>query len=329
MPPLLQVSNLTTTFRTTRGLLTAVNDISFSIQPAEIVGLVGESGSGKSATSRSLMGLIPQPPGKVQGSILLDEKELMGQSAREWQRVRGEHIAMIFQDPMTSLNPLYTIGEQVAEALRFHEKMTQQQALETTEGLFHQVGIPQPKERLRAYPHQLSGGMRQRAMIAMAIACKPRLLIADEPTTALDVTIQAQILDLLRSLNETNGMALLLITHDLGVVAEICHKVMVMYAGRIMERAEVKILFEKPLHPYTLGLMQSRPDIDRPIERLQPIPGSPPNLVDVPNGCPFHPRCAYVQERCKVEVPLLREIEPAHESACHFAEALRGAQYDT
>ncbi len=328
MPPLLQVSHLTTTFRTTRGLLTAVNDISFSIQPAEVVGLVGESGSGKSATSRSLMGLIPQPPGKVQGSILLDEKELMGQSAREWQRIRGEHIAMIFQDPMTSLNPLYTIGEQVAEALRFHEKMTQQQALETTEELFYQVGIPHPKERLRAYPHQLSGGMRQRAMIAMAIACKPRLLIADEPTTALDVTIQAQILDLLRSLNEKNGMALLLITHDLGIVAEICHKVMVMYAGRIMERAEVKVLFEKPLHPYTFGLMQSRPDIDRPIERLQPIPGSPPNLIDVPTGCPFHPRCTYVQERCKVEVPVLREVEPAHESACHFAEVLRGMPHD-
>ncbi len=230
MLPLLQVTHLTTTFRTTRGLLTAVDNVSFTIQPAEIVGLVGESGSGKSATSRSLMGLIPQPPGKVQGSILLDGKELMGQSQREWQRIRGEHIAMIFQDPMTSLNPLYTIGEQVAEALRFHEKMVQKQALETTEELFYQVGIPNPKERLKAYPHQLSGGMRQRAMIAMAIACKPRLLIADEPTTSLDVTVQAGIIKLFEEML-ADSRAMIFISHNLYHVYPVADRIVVLSHG--------------------------------------------------------------------------------------------------
>jgi peptide/nickel transport system ATP-binding protein len=322
MPALLQIRNLKTTFRTTRGLLPAVDDISFNLDTKEVVGLVGESGSGKSITSRSIMGLIPQPPGMVKGSIRLNGIELIGQSRRAWQRVRGERIAMVFQDPMTSLNPVYTVGEQVAETLRFHKKMTNRQALEATIELFQRVGLPNPKDNLNAYPHQLSGGMRQRVMIAMAIACSPQLLIADEPTTALDVTIQAQILDLLRELNQERDMALLLITHDLGVVAEVCQRVVVMYAGRIMEQATINEIFYSPMHPYTIGLIQSRPDIENRKERLQQIIGSPPDLTSLPLGCSFHLRCPWVRERCQVERPALREINAQHWTACHFSEEI-------
>jgi peptide/nickel transport system ATP-binding protein len=322
MQPLLAVDNLKTTFRTRRGMLTAVDRISFTLHPGEVMGLVGESGSGKSITSRSIMGLVPQPPGKVEGSIQLNGKEILGQPGNAWQRIRGEQIAMVFQDPMTSLNPVYPIGEQVMEALRFHKKLDQKNAQEYTVDLFMRVGLPAPKERLGVYPHQLSGGMRQRVMIAMAIACGPRLLIADEPTTALDVTIQAQILDLLRTLNNDTGMALLLITHDLGIVAELCQNVMVMYAGRIMEKTSVANLFEQPLHPYTLGLIQSRPEIDRPRERLQPIPGSPPDLIHIPSGCPFHPRCRWSQPLCEREAPELQEYTRQHWSACHFSREI-------
>lgn len=320
MTALLEVTDLKTTFRTRRGTLAAVDRIAFTIQAGEIMGLVGESGSGKSITSRSIMGLVPQPPGKVEGSIRLDGQELLGQSRGAWQHIRGEQIAMVFQDPMTSLNPLYTAGEQVMEALRFHKNLSPTKAQDTALDLFDRVGLPSPKERLNAYPHQLSGGMRQRVMIAMAIACGPRLLIADEPTTALDVTIQAQILELLRTLNVESEMALLLITHDLGIVAEICQNVMVMYAGRIMEKASVVNLFEKPLHPYTLGLMQSRPEVDNPKDRLQPIPGSPPDLIHIPSGCPFHPRCRWSQPVCVSEIPALHEYAPQHWSACHFSK---------
>ncbi len=322
MPPLLAINDLKTTFRTRRGTLTAVDHVSFSLQPGEVMGLVGESGSGKSITSRSIMGLVPQPPGKVEGSIQLNGQELIGQSGSAWQHVRGEQIAMVFQDPMTSLNPVYPIGEQVMEALRFHKNLDQKDAQEQTIDLFKRVGLPAPKERLGVYPHQLSGGMRQRVMIAMAIACGPRLLIADEPTTALDVTIQAQILDLLRTLNKESGMALLLITHDLGIVAELCQNVMVMYAGRIMEKSSVATLFDRPLHPYTLGLIQSRPEIDQPRARLQPIPGSPPDLVHIPSGCPFHPRCRWAQPLCEREAPPLHEYAPQHWSACHYSQEI-------
>lgn len=320
MPPLMEVTRLTTTFRTSQGRLTAVDDLSFTIMAGEIVGLVGESGCGKSVTSRSLMGLIPQPPGSVRGSIRLEGQELVGQNRRAWQRVRGERMAMIFQDPMTSLNPVYSVGEQVGEALRFHKGLGRQAAREVVAGLLLQVGLP--SERLDAYPHELSGGMRQRVMIAMAIACAPRLLIADEPTTALDVTIQAQILDLLVQLNRERHMALLLVTHDLGVVAEVCQRVMVMYAGRVVEQSAVTDLFRQPLHPYTLGLMHSIPDIERPQARLQPIPGAPPDLVRVPAGCPFHPRCPLVREECRSQRPSLRELLPGHLTACHFAREL-------
>ncbi len=322
MAAFLDVRELKTTFRTRRGLLTAVDGISFDISNSEVVGLVGESGSGKSITSRSIMGLIPQPPGKVKGSILLDGRELLNQSSRQWQHVRGEQIAMIFQDPMTSLNPVYNIGEQVMEALRFHKGLSNAQAADQTLELFNQVGLPQNRQQLEAFPHQLSGGMRQRVMIAMAIACSPRLLIADEPTTALDVTIQAQILDLLRTLNRQHGMALLLITHDLGIVAEICQRVLVMYSGRIMEKTDVETLFKQPRHPYTLGLIQSRPEIESRRQRLQPIPGSPPDLTQVPPGCPFHPRCPWVKNRCQVEKPPLRELTPGHWNACQFSEEI-------
>ncbi len=320
MPPLMEVTRLTTTFRTSQGRLTAVDDLSFTIMAGEIVGLVGESGCGKSVTSRSLMGLIPQPPGSVQGSIRLEGQELVGQNQRAWQRVRGERMAMIFQDPMTSLNPVYSVGEQIGEALRFHKGLGRQAAREVVADLLLQVGLS--AERLDAYPHELSGGMRQRVMIAMAIACAPRLLIADEPTTALDVTIQAQILDLLAQLNRERHMALLLVTHDLGVVAEVCQRVMVMYAGRVVEQAAVVDLFRQPLHPYTLGLMHSIPDIERPQARLQPIPGAPPDLVRVPAGCPFHPRCPIVREECRSQRPSLRELLPGHLAACHFAGEL-------
>ena len=323
MPALLEVNSLTTTFRTTRGLLTAVDGISFNLDKEEVIGLVGESGSGKSITSRSIMGLIPHPPGTVKGSIRLEGRELIGQNQRAWQKVRGEHIAMVFQDPMTSLNPVYTVGEQVAETLRFHKKIDNHQALVETTHLFQRVGLPDPEANLNSFPHQLSGGMRQRVMIAMAIACAPQILIADEPTTALDVTIQAQILDLLRELNQERGMGLLLITHDLGVVAEICQRVMVMYAGRIMEQTAVEAIFTRPMHPYTIGLIESRPDLEKRKGRLQQIAGSPPDLTNLPSGCPFHPRCTWVRERCRAERPLLRELQAGHLVACHFAEEVK------
>ena len=307
----------------------AVDDISFSLDTGEIVGLVGESGSGKSVTSRSILGLIPQPPGAVKGSIRLEGVELVGQSQRDLQRVRGERVAMIFQDPMTSLNPVYSISEQVAETLRFHKGLGQAEAMQRTVDLFVRVGLPRAKERLRAYPHELSGGMRQRVMIAMAIACDPRLLIADEPTTALDVTIQAQILDLLRELNQERGMGLLLITHDLGIVAETCQRVMVMYAGRIVEQAPATALFAQPLHPYTIGLLNSIPSIEQRRERLQPISGAPPDLARRPSGCSFHPRCPLARDRCQAEVPALRELHPGHLTACHFAEELEAVNVST
>jgi peptide/nickel transport system ATP-binding protein len=325
--PLLQVRDLVTSFRTGSGVVTAVRGIDLGIEAGEIVGLVGESGSGKSVTARSIIGLIPMPPGQVQGSVRLEGQELVGLKQKELQKIRGERIAMVFQDPMTSLDPLFTVGEQVAEAIRFHQGLSKQAANAHVVELFTKVGIPRAAERVRSYPHQLSGGMRQRVMIAMAIACGPRLLIADEPTTALDVTIQAQILDLLRSLNRERRMAILLVTHDLGVVAQTCERVMVMYAGRIVEQAPVKPLFRAPLHPYTRGLLASIPDIADRRERLSPIPGSPPYLGARIDGCAFAARCPLVIDRCRVERPELRWLPVAdadHLTACHRAEELAG-----
>jgi peptide/nickel transport system ATP-binding protein len=319
---LLQVENLVTSFRTRHGQVAAVQGISFTIAAGELVGLVGESGCGKSVTARSIMGLVPVPPGSVRGRILLNGKDLVGMPRRALQRIRGEQIAMIFQDPMTSLDPLYSAGEQVAEALRFHRKLSHKEAAGAVLELFQRVGIPLAAQRMRSYPHQLSGGMRQRVMIAMAIACSPELLIADEPTTALDVTIQAQILQLLRSLNAERGMAVLLVTHDLGVIAETCQRVMVMYAGRIVEHATAADLFAQPLHPYTRGLLASMPSTTDRKARLQPIGGSPPDLSKPLEGCAFAPRCPLVHQRCRTELPLLRELRPGHRSACHVAEVL-------
>jgi oligopeptide/dipeptide ABC transporter ATP-binding protein len=319
---LLQVQDLVTSFQTHQGQVAAVRGVSFTIESGEIVGLVGESGCGKSVTARSIMGLVPVPPGRLQGRILLHGVDLVGMSKRALQRIRGEQIAMIFQDPMTSLDPLYSAGEQVAETLRFHRKMSYKKAARAVVELFELVGIPLAAKRVRSYPHQLSGGMRQRVMIAMAIACSPKLLIADEPTTALDVTIQAQILQLLRSLNAERGMAVLLVTHDLGVIAETSHRVMVMYAGRIVEHATAVGLFGCPLHPYTRGLLASMPSTTDRHARLRPIGGSPPDLSKPTCGCAFAIRCPLAHDRCRTELPLLRELRPGHWSACHVAEAL-------
>lgn len=321
---MLQVRNLTTTFRTSRGRLVAVDDISFHINQGEIVGLVGESGCGKSVTSRSIMRLVPVPPGRIEGEICFDGEELLKKTEREMQRVRGEKISMIFQDPMTCLNPVYSIGEQVAETLRFHRGLSRAEAQVKAVTMLEQVGLPQAEKRMNSYPHELSGGMRQRVMIAIAIACRPALLIADEPTTALDVTIQAQILELMRELNAEYGMSILFITHDLGIIAEMCSRVLVMYAGRIVESSPIYDLFDCPRHPYTLGLLTSLPKLDQRKGRLQPIDGAPPDLIRRPPGCLFHPRCPYARELCHVERPELRQAGPRHASACHFFEEING-----
>ena len=344
-PPLLQVSRLDVAFETNRGLIQPVRDVSFSIFPAQTVALVGESGCGKSVTSLSILRLIPQPPGRILGGqILFDGRDLLRLSEREMRSVRGKEIAMIFQEPMTSLNPVYTIGDQIVEAITLHQGVSAAAASVIAQDALHDVGIADPRRRLSEYPHQMSGGMRQRVMIAMALACRPRLLIADEPTTALDVTIQAQILELLRKLQHERGMSILLITHDLGVVAENADVVNVMYASRIVETATVEDLFDKPQHPYTEGLFRSVPKLGHEAERLVTIPGQVPNPARFPAGCKFHPRCArtrnlaggskaadvvqirtgdesaQVMARCVHDEPLLREGQAGHWAACHFAE---------
>lgn len=314
MPPLLDVQNLTTVFHTSsHGLLTAVDDVSFSINAGQSLGVVGESGCGKSVTALSIMRLVPSPPGEITaGKIVFDGKDLLTLSEKEMQKVRGNNISMIFQEPMTSLNPVFKIGEQISEVLRLHEGLGKKAALERAIDLLHQVGIPSPAQRAKEFPHQLSGGMRQRVVIAMALACSPRLIIADEPTTALDVTIQGQILDLMHSLAENTGTALLLVTHDLGVVAENTDDVVVMYSGRVVEKASTVKLFEKPLHPYTQGLMQSIPIIPEkgtPIHKgtLDTIPGVVAPLYAQPTGCRFRERCKYAFAKCEqVEPPLLK-----------------------
>ncbi|PWT82015.1 MAG: peptide ABC transporter ATP-binding protein [Acidobacteria bacterium] len=313
MAHLLEIKNLQTHFPTRAGLVKAVDGVSFSLDNGELLGLVGESGCGKSITALSIMRLIA-PPGKiVGGEILFDGKDLLKLSDKEMREIRGDDIGMIFQDPMTSLNPVFTIGEQIAEALRLHRKLSRKQAREAAIEAMREVAIPDPARRIDDYPHQLSGGMRQRVMIAMALACNPRLLIADEPTTALDVTIQAQILELLNDLRRNRDLAVLLITHDLGVVAEVADRVAVMYTGRIVEESDVTELFLRPKHPYTEGLLRSVPKLTAEhvskIERLQTIEGVVPSPTDLPPGCHFAPRCPYRMPRCTAEEIPLYELE--------------------
>jgi oligopeptide transport system ATP-binding protein len=318
--PLLRVRNLTTRFRTDRGWVTAVDDVSFDVAAGETLAIVGESGSGKSVTALSIMRLVASPSRIEQGQILFDGVDLLQLDERAMRAVRGDRIALVFQEPMSSLNPSLTVGFQVAEPLNLHRRMPWSKALDKATELIARVGVPDAQTRVRAYPHQFSGGMRQRAMIATAIACEPRLIIADEPTTALDVTVQAQILDMLKELASRANSALLLITHDLGVVARYADRVAVMYGGRIVESAPASALYERPQHPYTIGLMRSAPRLDGDrSERLTPIEGQPPDLSSLPVGCAFSPRCRYVHERCRGERPTLQELTPGHRKAC-FAD---------
>jgi len=318
MPPLLEVRGLRTAFATENGEAVAVDGISFSIEPGKTLGMVGESGCGKSVTALSILRLIPSPPGRiVGGEIFYQGKNLLALSESDMRRVRGNDIAMIFQEPMTSLNPVFTIGDQIAEAIRLHQKTSRHEARDRAVEMLRLVEMPEPARRVDDYPHQLSGGMRQRVMIAMALSCNPKLLIADEPTTALDVTIQAQILDLLESLQQRLGMALLLITHDLGVVAEQADDVVIFYAGRIVEHAAVGDLFTRPLHPYTRGLLESLPRIGAGRgERLRPIPGTVPRLTSLPSGCRFRDRCALAIDDCARIDPPLEDKAPGHQAAC-------------
>ena len=315
--PLLSVDGLRVEFTTERGTIYAVNDISFSIAPGETLGIVGESGCGKSVTSLALLGLLARAGRVAAGSAIFAGRDLLKMSDRELRGVRGKEIAMIFQDPMTSLNPVHTIGGQIREALTTHFDMSTREANARVVELLDQVGIPSARSRVGDYPHQFSGGMRQRAMIAMALACEPRLLVADEPTTALDVTIQAQILDLLRTLVTERGTALMLITHDLGVVAGMCERVNVMYAGTFVETGTAAQVFAQPRHPYTLGLLQSVPrlDVGRQLA-LQPIPGQPRNMLNRPTACPFAPRCRFRVEVCTQELPELTSHGHYHKAAC-------------
>ena len=317
MTALLEVRDLRTWFDGDGGTYRAVDGISFSLQAGRTLGIVGESGCGKSVTSLSIMGLVPMPPGRIAGGeILFEGVDLLKLDAEALRDLRGARMAMIFQEPMTSLNPAYTVGEQIVEGILRHQAIDRAAARARAIEMLRLVRIPAPEQRFDEYPHNLSGGMRQRAMIAMALACGPRLLIADEPTTALDVTIQAQILDLLRRLREETGTAIILITHDLGVIAELADDVVVMYAGQIVERAPVRRLFEAAQHPYTIGLLGAIPELDRRRARLATIEGTVPDLGAELPGCRFAPRCPFAQPRCRADAPSLREVEPGHEAAC-------------
>jgi oligopeptide transport system ATP-binding protein len=324
---LLEINNLKTRFYTEDGVVQAVNGISYQMKEGEILGVVGESGCGKSVHALSIMGLIPDPPGKIDdGEIYLFDRDLLSLSNREMRKIRGSHIAMVFQDPMTSLNPVYTIGTQISEALMLHQEMNKQQARERSGELLSMVGIPDASNRLDDFPHQFSGGMRQRAMIAMALSCNPKLLIADEPTTALDVTIQAQIVELVRQLQEDIGMAIMWITHDLGIVADLAEKINVMYAGYIVERGKVRDIYKETRHPYTMGLLGSLPRLDAaPGTKLVSIPGLPPDLIALPKGCPFIKRCNFSDDQCQEEMPPLLEVGGVeHEAACWMWEKIAG-----
>ena len=317
MSALLEVRDLRTYFRVEGGEFAAVDGVSFSVEAGRTLGIVGESGCGKSVTALSIMGLIPQPPGRIaSGEIRFEGRDLLKLSAGAMRELRGDRISMIFQEPMTSLNPAFTVGDQIVEVIRRHRRVDRAQAKALAIDMLRRVRIPSPEQRYDDYPHHLSGGMRQRVMIAIALACGPRLLIADEPTTALDVTIQAQILDLMRTLREETGTAIILITHDLGVVAEIADEVAVMYSGRIVEQAPVGTLFAQPQHPYTIGLLGSIPQLHREQSQLAAIEGQVPNPLTPVAGCRFHPRCPFVIARCRREEPPLIPIDGSHAAAC-------------
>jgi oligopeptide/dipeptide ABC transporter ATP-binding protein len=323
--PILEIRDLRTFFASDQGIVRSVNGISLALNAGETLGVVGESGSGKSVTSLSVMRLIPTPPGiYAGGEVLFEGQDLLKLDEGRMRELRGSRLAMIYQEPMTSLNPVYTVGEQIAETVRTHQGLPHRKAFQRAVEMLRLVNIPEPEKRASEFPHQLSGGMRQRVMIAMALSCNPRLLIADEPTTALDVTIQAQILELLKQLRNELGMAIMLITHDLGVVAEMCDRVAVMYAGKLVETAEVEALFDNPLHPYSEGLLACIPRIEDEVEELYVIEGSVPSPVNQPPGCSFAARCPYAFDRCRAEEPPLTEVAPGRSAACFLAaERLR------
>ena len=324
MPPLLEVKDLATYFYTLEGVVKAVDGVTYDLEPGETLGLVGESGCGKSVSALSVMGLIPWPPGRiVSGEIIFNGQDLMKYNASEMRQIRGKDIAMVFQEPMTSLNPVLTIERQLTETMELHLGLNGEEARKRALELVERVGIPDAGQRIKQYPHQFSGGMRQRVMIAMAMSCDPKLLIADEPTTALDVTIQAQILELMQTLCKEFGAALLVITHNLGVIARYADRVNVMYAGKIIERGSARDIYGNPKHPYTLGLMHSVPRLDEPRRvKLDPIEGQPPDLIDLPPGCAFRERCRFSVERCAVDIPPLVEVSDSHTSACWEWERL-------
>ncbi|WP_149093845.1 ABC transporter ATP-binding protein [Paenibacillus terrae] len=317
MAQLLEVTNLRTEFKTAAGTIRAVDGVDLSVGKGETLGIVGESGCGKSITSLSIMQLLPKGLGKVAaGEVRFNGENMLDYSERKMRSIRGNEIAMIFQEPMTSLNPVFKIGKQIAESARYHHGVSKHKAKDMAVEMLIKVGIPRPEKVAVAYPHELSGGMRQRVMIAMAMVCNPKLLIADEPTTALDVTIQAQILDLMRDLQKSEGTSILMITHDLGVVAEMCDRVVIMYAGQVVEETDVKTLFKNPKHPYTQSLLASLPQLNSEQDRLASIPGQVPNPLDMPAGCRFAPRCQFAKEICREEAPVLKEVESGHKCRC-------------
>jgi oligopeptide transport system ATP-binding protein len=328
--PLLEVDDLHVEFRIQDGIVKAVNGLSYTLAKGETVAILGESGSGKSVSAQAVMGILDTPPGFVtKGSVSFRGVELLAENSRKGTfdhvvpEVRGTRVAMVFQDALTALNPVFTVGWQIGEMYRFHQGASKKEAKEKAIEIMERVKIPSARQRVNSYPHEFSGGMRQRVMIAMALALDPEVIIADEPTTALDVTVQSQIMDLLKELQQETGMGLILITHDLAVVAEVADRVVVMYAGRRMEQAQIDDIFHRPAHPYTLGLMDSIARTDVHLERLTPIPGSPPDLLAIPSGCPFHPRCSHAQDRCSREAPALDEVGPDHLSACFFSKEVQ------
>jgi peptide/nickel transport system ATP-binding protein len=317
MAKLLEVTGLRTEFKTAAGVIRAVDGVDLTVDKGETLGIVGESGCGKSITSLSIMQLLPKGLGKVAtGEIRLEGENMLAFSERKMRQIRGNRIAMIFQEPMTSLNPVFRVGKQIAEAVRYHQGVGKREAMSRAVEMLTKVGIPRPEKVAVSYPHELSGGMRQRVMIAMAMVCNPKLLIADEPTTALDVTIQAQILDLMRELQRTEGTSILMITHDLGVVAEMCDRVVIMYAGQVVEETDVKTLFKNPKHPYTKSLLASLPQLNSEQDRLASIPGQVPNPLEMPEGCRFAPRCQFAQDICRANAPELEEVEAGHKCRC-------------
>lgn len=322
----LRIQNLKTQFHTAKGISPVVDDVSIDIPKGKIVGLVGESGCGKSMTAMSVMQLVKKPGKIVDGKIMLMGKNLLDMSAREMQAVRGNDISMIFQEPMTSLNPVYTVGKQVREAILLHQDVKKEDAKAKVIEIFRKCGIPEPEKRYNSYPHQLSGGLRQRVMIAMAMVCEPELLIADEPTTALDVTIEAQILKLMKQLRDEHGTSILMITHNMGVVAQMCDYVYVMYAGKVMEQAETFELFKNTCHPYTSGLLRSIPKMDNQVDRLYSIPGVVPNLLHLPKGCSFCTRCAYASDHCRDQRPELYDVDSAGEHKVRCFRCQKGGE---